>query len=111
MPRPAQTFNLIYTGFPIILLALFDQDVSASMSMRFPVLYKDGPAGRRLNNLLFWGWVLSAVAESLITFFGCTFAVEYVTSLRWPGGRAWPTGWGWLVTDPCNAAAAAASAV
>ena len=108
LPR-RQTFNLIYTGAPIIVLALFDQviiagavrrrlcvcvwrrltscvlglsvhqDVSDRMSLRFPVLYKDGPAGRRLNNRLFWGWVFSAVIESLLTFLFCANAMWFAS--------------------------------
>ena len=103
-----QTFNLIYTGWPIVILALFDQDVSAEMSIKFPVLYRDGPAGRRLNNSLFWGWVVSALVESLITFFCTAFAFRWVFwrlfVLLWVGGRV-GGGWGRLVLLWCCARA------
>lgn len=74
-----QTFNLVYTGFPVLLLGLFDKDIDDESCMRFPSLYKDGPAGKRLNHWVFAGWVFSAVTESLITFFACIFAMKYAS--------------------------------
>lgn len=44
----------IYTGAPIVLLGLLDQDVSAEEAQEFPLLYKDGPEGKRFNIAIFW---------------------------------------------------------
>ena len=35
-------WNVIFTFFPILLLGLFDQDVSAESLMKYPHLYKSG---------------------------------------------------------------------
>lgn len=65
----AQSFNVLYTGLPILYLAVLDRDISAENCLRFPMVYAEGPAGRRLNTRVFWSWVLSAVTEALVLFF------------------------------------------
>jgi len=72
----AQTFNLVYTGPGIIALALFDRDCAPDTALRFPKLYADGPAGRRLNSEIFWGWVVAAACEAVLILFATIAAFE-----------------------------------
>jgi Phospholipid-translocating P-type ATPase C-terminal len=43
----------IFSGLPILLLGVFDQDVSAKTALNFPFLYMDGLLDRRLNLRVF----------------------------------------------------------
>ena len=49
-----QSYNIVYTGLPIIALAVLDQDVSARLAVRYPQLYATGPAGVHFNTKVFW---------------------------------------------------------
>jgi len=64
----SQTFNLVYTGLPILVAAVYDKDVSADNALKFPYLYSDGLFRRRLNlGLLLW-WLATAVYEATLLF-------------------------------------------
>jgi phospholipid-transporting ATPase len=43
----------IFTGLPVLLLGVFDQDVSAKTALSFPFLYQDGLHGKHLNRRVF----------------------------------------------------------
>lgn len=45
-----QAYNLLYTGLPVLLLTVFDRDVSRRSALAFPYLYSEGPRGDRLNS-------------------------------------------------------------
>eukprot|EP01138_Halocafeteria_seosinensis_P005193 gb/GECG01005310.1/.p1 GENE.gb/GECG01005310.1/~~gb/GECG01005310.1/.p1 ORF type:complete len:1477 (+),score=206.05 gb/GECG01005310.1/:1-4431(+) len=64
-----QTFNLIYTGLPILLVAVMDQDIDAENAQLFPRLYHTSQSGNLLNIYIFGIWILSAIYESLVTYF------------------------------------------
>ncbi|KAL2523332.1 putative phospholipid-transporting ATPase 8 [Forsythia ovata] len=68
-------YNVFFTSLPVIALGVFDQDVSARLCLKYPVLYKEG-----VHNVLFsWprilGWMLNGVISSMIIFFFTTNAV------------------------------------
>jgi magnesium-transporting ATPase (P-type) len=48
------TVDVVYTGLPILLLAVLDQDVSAKSAVRFPFLYTDGIRRSYLTSRIFW---------------------------------------------------------
>ncbi|KAL8161555.1 hypothetical protein V2J09_013044 [Rumex salicifolius] len=65
-------YNVFFTSLPVIVLGLFDKDVSASLSKKYPQLYMDG-----LRNMYFkWRvvlmWAFFAVYQSLIFFYFVT---------------------------------------
>lgn len=74
-----QLINLSFTGIPIIMLGVFDQDVSDKMALAFPRLYRTGPAGHHFNTQVFWGWITSAVVESVISFFVASNCLLYAS--------------------------------
>lgn len=55
----------VYTGPPILILGLLDQDVSAEDAQEFPLLYKDGPEGKRFNVRIFWYGVIRTATFAL----------------------------------------------
>ncbi|CAN4124717.1 unnamed protein product [Withania somnifera] len=70
------TYNVFFTSLPVIALGVFDQDVSARLCLRFPLLYQEG-----IQNLLFrWrriiGWMVNGVCSAVIIFFLCITALD-----------------------------------
>ncbi|XP_054809122.1 phospholipid-transporting ATPase 3-like isoform X3 [Prosopis cineraria] len=62
-------YNVIFTALPVIIVGLFDKDVSASLSRKYPGLYMEG-----IRNVFFkWSvvatWALFSVYQSLILFY------------------------------------------
>jgi len=62
-------YNVLFTALPVIVVGIFDKDVSASRSKACPQLYKAG-----IDNLYFkWRvivvWLIAATFQSLIFFF------------------------------------------
>ncbi|XP_021649489.2 probable phospholipid-transporting ATPase 8 isoform X2 [Hevea brasiliensis] len=65
-------YNVFFTSLPVIALGVFDQDVSARLCLKYPLLYQEG-----VQNILFsWprilGWMCNAVLSSIIIFFFTT---------------------------------------
>ncbi|KAK4376517.1 hypothetical protein RND71_002813 [Anisodus tanguticus] len=70
------TYNVFFTSLPVIALGVFDQDVSARLCLKFPLLYQEG-----VQNLLFrWcriiGWMVNGVCSAVIIFFFCITALD-----------------------------------
>jgi len=59
----------IFTFAPVIVFALFEQDLSYNMSMQNPELYAEGPAKLYLNTKTFTLWLGNAFLDSIIVFF------------------------------------------
>ncbi|XP_010262307.1 PREDICTED: putative phospholipid-transporting ATPase 9 isoform X2 [Nelumbo nucifera] len=70
-------YNVFFTSLPVVALGVFDQDVSARLCLKFPLLYQEG-----VQNVLFsWcrilSWMFNGVCSSIIIFFFCTSALEH----------------------------------
>ncbi|XP_015076628.1 putative phospholipid-transporting ATPase 9 [Solanum pennellii] len=70
------TYNVFFTSLPVIALGVFDQDVSARLCLKFPLLYQEG-----IQNLLFrWrriiGWMVNGVCSAVIIYFFCITALD-----------------------------------
>ncbi|KAE9614624.1 putative phospholipid-translocating ATPase [Lupinus albus] len=62
-------YNVIFTALPVIIVGLFDKDVSASLSKKYPQLYMEG-----IRNVFFkWRvvaiWAFFSVYQSLVFFY------------------------------------------
>ncbi|KAK8477308.1 hypothetical protein V6N13_090353 [Hibiscus sabdariffa] len=62
-------YNVIFTALPVIIVGLFDKDVSSSLSKRYPELYKEG-----IQSIFFkWRvvaiWAFFAVYQSLVFYY------------------------------------------
>ncbi|URE37002.1 ATPase, class [Musa troglodytarum] len=69
-------YNVIFTALPVIIVGLFDKDVSASLSKKYPELYREG-----IRNMFFkWRvvavWAFFAVYQSLIFYYFTTTASQ-----------------------------------
>lgn len=65
-------YNVFFTSLPVLMLGLFDKDVSASLSKKYPQLYMEG-----LRNVYFkWRvvgvWTFFSMYQSLIFFYFVT---------------------------------------
>ncbi|KAF8037556.1 hypothetical protein BT93_B0438 [Corymbia citriodora subsp. variegata] len=77
-------YNVFFTSLPVIALGVFDQDVSACLCLKYPLLYQEGA-----RNILFsWcrilGWMANGVGSSIIIFF-CTTNVMVEQAFRRDG--------------------------
>ncbi|KAL0351013.1 UNVERIFIED_CONTAM: putative phospholipid-transporting ATPase 8 [Sesamum radiatum] len=68
-------YNVFFTSLPVIALGVFDQDVSARLCLKYPMLYLEG-----VHDILFsWprilGWMLNGILSSMIIFFFTTSSV------------------------------------
>ncbi|KAM3619285.1 uncharacterized protein V6R79_005496 [Siganus canaliculatus] len=72
-------YTVFYTAWPIMLVAFFEQDVSAENSLRWPELYKCGQRRELSSPLMLTSALLYAVYTSLVLFF-IPFGVFYNTA-------------------------------
>lgn len=61
-----QTFNLIYTSWPIIVYATQDEEYDKEVLLRNPQLYVDGIQNLHFNWAVFWNWVTFAFIQSAV---------------------------------------------
>ncbi|KAA8548107.1 hypothetical protein F0562_004632 [Nyssa sinensis] len=62
-------YNVFFTSLPVIALGVFDQDVSARLCLKYPLLYQEG-----VQNILFscarkLSWLVNGVISSMMIFF------------------------------------------
>lgn len=62
-------FNVAFTGLPIIVYAIFEQDVSQAKAFKYPRLYEAGQRGQEFSMRLLYMWLLNALYHSLVVFF------------------------------------------
>lgn len=69
-------YNVFFTSLPVFAMGVFDQDVSARLCLKFPLLYQEG-----IQNVLFsWrrilGWMFNGLGTGIIIFFLCTATLD-----------------------------------
>ncbi|CCF56549.1 hypothetical protein KAFR_0B02510 [Kazachstania africana CBS 2517] len=62
-------YNLAFTSLPVIFMGIFDQDVSDTISMVVPQLYRSGILGLEWNQTKFLWYMLDGLYQSCIAFF------------------------------------------
>ncbi|KAH7856369.1 hypothetical protein Vadar_000649 [Vaccinium darrowii] len=61
-------YNVIFTALPVIAVGLFEKDVSASLSKRFPELYMEGIRNTYFNRRVVVTWALFSLYQSLVVY-------------------------------------------
>ncbi|CAN4116247.1 unnamed protein product [Withania somnifera] len=61
-------YNVIFTALPVIILGLFEKDVSASLSKKYPELYREGIRNTFFKWRVVATWAFFAVYQSLILY-------------------------------------------
>ncbi|XP_074589992.1 phospholipid-transporting ATPase 3-like [Curcuma longa] len=70
-------YNVIFTALPVIILGLFDKDVSASLAKKYPQLYKEGIRNTYFKWAVVAVWAFFAFYQSLIFYYFTTTASEH----------------------------------
>uniref|UniRef100_A0A336KXN3 Phospholipid-transporting ATPase n=1 Tax=Culicoides sonorensis TaxID=179676 RepID=A0A336KXN3_CULSO len=68
-------YATIYTMFPVFSLVL-DQDINASIALKYPELYKELSKGRSLSYKTFFIWVLISIYQGGIIMYGALVLFE-----------------------------------
>lgn len=71
-------YNLAFTSLPVIILAVFDQDVSDSVSLVVPQLYRAGILGENWSQFKFVWYMIDGFYQSVVSFF-FPYLVYYLT--------------------------------
>lgn len=71
-------YNLAFTSLPVIILAVFDQDVSDTVSLIVPQLYRSGILGQDWSQFKFVWYMLDGFYQSVVSFF-FPYLIYYVT--------------------------------
>ncbi|XXG48466.1 hypothetical protein AAC387_Pa02g2908 [Persea americana] len=61
-------YNVIFTALPVIILGLFDKDVSASLSKKYPGLYKEGIRNSFFKWKVVAVWAFFSFYQSLVLY-------------------------------------------
>lgn len=62
-------YNLAFTSLPVIFLAVLDQDVSDTVSMIVPQLYRSGVLGKEWSQYKFVWYMFDGLYQSVISFY------------------------------------------
>ena len=62
-------YNVFYTNLPVLALGIFDQDVDAAHSLKFPKLYAPGLSSALFNKREFFKSALQGFISSCFLFF------------------------------------------
>ncbi|KAG6514612.1 hypothetical protein ZIOFF_024980 [Zingiber officinale] len=69
-------YNVNFTALPVIILGLFDKDVSASLAKKYPHLYQEGITNTYFKLGVVAVWDFFAFYQSLIFYYFTTTASE-----------------------------------
>ncbi|KAI9488071.1 hypothetical protein BDB00DRAFT_792173 [Zychaea mexicana] len=62
-------YNVVFTSVPIIFLGIWDQDLSAKISLLYPELYRMGLRNDLFKTWRFWLTMLDSIYQSAVCFF------------------------------------------
>ena len=62
-------FNTLFTSLPVLVLGIFDKDLSAATLLAVPELYTKGQKNGAFGFRLYFGWMFMAVSQSIMCFF------------------------------------------
>lgn len=62
-------YNVIFTALPVIIIGLFDKDVSAALSKKYPELYKEGIRNAFFKWRVVATWAIFSIYQSLILYY------------------------------------------
>jgi len=61
-------FNALWTSWPCMLIFMFEQDLSASDSFKYPVAYQAGQKKAYFSFKVFWRWVMFAIWHGILCY-------------------------------------------
>uniref|UniRef100_A0A0E0EXR4 Phospholipid-transporting ATPase n=1 Tax=Oryza meridionalis TaxID=40149 RepID=A0A0E0EXR4_9ORYZ len=70
-------YNVIFTALPVIMVGLFDKDVSASLSKKYPKLYQEGIRNTFFKWRVIAVWAFFAFYQSIVFYYFTAAASRY----------------------------------
>ncbi|KAM0812980.1 putative Phospholipid-transporting ATPase [Seiridium cardinale] len=70
-------FNLFFTSVPVVLMGVLDQDVSDTVSLAVPELYRRGIERLEWTQTKFWLYMVDGIYQSVMVFF-----IPYLTFIN-----------------------------
>ncbi|KAK1947930.1 Phospholipid-transporting ATPase IB [Phytophthora citrophthora] len=61
-------YNALFTTIPIVVIAMYNQDVSPAVLMQYPTLYVNGLKNRSFNWLSFFGWCVLGAWHAYVVY-------------------------------------------
>ncbi|RQM08863.1 hypothetical protein DD237_000600 [Peronospora effusa] len=61
-------YNALFTTIPIVLIAMYNQDVSPAVLMQYPTLYVNGLKNRSFNWMSFFGWCVLGTWHAYVVY-------------------------------------------
>ncbi|KAF0755369.1 hypothetical protein AaE_004994, partial [Aphanomyces astaci] len=101
-------WNALYTFFPILVLGIKDEDISAETVLRFPFIYRSNQLDKELNIEKMRLWVGNALLHSFLVFILSTFLIYKLDTYSIPNASLFVYGtavYGILVVTVCVKAA------
>lgn len=62
-------FNTLFTSLPVIILGIFEKDLSPATLLAVPELYRKGQLNKGFNFRIYLGWMLLASGQAVIVYF------------------------------------------
>ncbi|KAF1799748.1 hypothetical protein V8B55DRAFT_1451201 [Mucor lusitanicus] len=62
-------YNVVFTSLPIIFLGIWDQDLNAKLSLKYPQLYRMGLRNDKFKAWRFWLTCVDSIFQSVVCFF------------------------------------------
>lgn len=62
-------YNVVFTSLPIIFLGIWDQDLNAKLSLKYPQLYRMGLRNDKFKTWRFWLTIVDSIFQSTVCFF------------------------------------------
>eukprot|EP00301_Raphidiophrys_heterophryoidea_P000794 c10395_g1_i2.p1 GENE.c10395_g1_i2~~c10395_g1_i2.p1 ORF type:complete len:850 (+),score=221.38 c10395_g1_i2:35-2551(+) len=61
-------FNMFFSAFPILVVGVYDRDLSPATILKHPQLYKASQQNETFNLTQFWGWIMWGSIQSVPIF-------------------------------------------
>ncbi|GMH31210.1 hypothetical protein Nepgr_033053 [Nepenthes gracilis] len=68
-------YSVLFTSLPVAAFGVLDQDVSARLCLKFPMLYQEGVRNVLFSWLRILSWMFNGVYSGIIVFFFCNRAL------------------------------------
>ena len=88
-----QLFNVAFSALPVIAYGIWEQDVSPTLSLKYPQLYKVGRRNELYNSERFLIWLFHGLYHSLVIYYVPRFCLgNTVDSYGEPADSVWYLG-------------------
>lgn len=62
-------FNTLFTSLPVIILGIFEKDLSSTTLLAVPELYRKGQLNEGFNFRIYLGWMFLASSQAVLNYY------------------------------------------